>query len=87
MDGRPALLDSPKCKTLRKGLAGGFCYRRIKTANERYTDEPDKNHYSHICEAAEYALQGEGEGREAVYGKPQFQQPVQINKYNPMRRK
>lgn len=64
IDGRPAFLLSPKCKTLRKGMAGGFCYKRVQVAgDEKYKDEPDKNKYSHVCEAAEYALQGAGEGK------------------------
>jgi hypothetical protein len=51
---------------IRKGLQGGFCYRRIQVSGEKYTDEPDKNEYSHPVEALEYALQGEGEGRQAL---------------------
>ncbi|WP_299083188.1 hypothetical protein [uncultured Paraglaciecola sp.] len=86
MDGRPALLISPKCKMLRKGLAGGFCYKRVQVSGEKYADKPDKSEYSHIVEAAEYALQGEGEGSAAVHGKPAFRAPVKINQYNPMRR-
>ena len=66
MDGKPALIISPKCKMLRKGLAGGFCYRRLQTTGEKYTDEPDKNEYSHIVEALEYVLYGEGEGQQAL---------------------
>lgn len=67
MDGRPRLRISPKAKLIRKGLAGGFCYRRLKVSgDERYTDVPDKNMYSHPVEALEYALLGGGEGREAL---------------------
>lgn len=67
MDQRSAFLLSPKCSVLRKGLMGGFCYRRIKVpGSERYTEHPDKNHFSHIVEALEYAFQGDGEGRAAV---------------------
>lgn len=66
MDGKPRLILLPKCKMIRKGLQGGFCYRRIQVSNERYSEEPDKNEYSHPVEALEYALQGEGEGREAL---------------------
>lgn len=85
MDGKPAFLLSPKCKTVRKGLAGGFCYRRIQTTGEKYTDEPDKNEYSHPVEAMEYGLQGGGEGREATIGAgSNFRQPVVINKYSPL---
>ena len=67
MDGKPAFLISPKCKMWRKGLAGGFCYKRVQVAgDERYKDEPDKNKYSHVCEAGEYGLMSAGEGRKAL---------------------
>jgi len=55
IDGEPGLLVSPKCKTLRKGFQGGYQYRRMQTSGERYTDKPDKNQYSHIHDAAQYA--------------------------------
>lgn len=52
---------------IRKGLAGGFQFRRLKVAgDERYTDEPDKGIYSHPVEALEYCLLGEGEGQAAL---------------------
>ena len=67
MDGKPALRISPKAKMIRKGLMGGFAYRRLKIAGtERFTDLPDKNMYSHPVEACEYALMGSGEGRDAL---------------------
>jgi hypothetical protein len=66
MDGRPAFLISPRCKVLRKGLAGGFCYRRLQVSGDKYTEEPEKNEYSHIVEACEYALMGSGEGDVAL---------------------
>lgn len=60
--GGPGILFSPKCKTLRKGLKGGFQYRRVKVAGtERYQDKPDKSSYSHVCEAQEYGLMDGGE--------------------------
>lgn len=66
-DGKPALLVSPRAKMIRKGLAGGFCFRRLKVAGtERYTDEPDKNAYSHPVEGLEYAMIGLGEGQTAL---------------------
>jgi hypothetical protein len=71
LDGRPAFVISPAMRMLRKGLQGGFHYRRIQIAGtERYTDEPDKNEYSHVVESAEYALLGGGERatrREVAY--------------------
>ena len=67
MDGKPALLISPKCKTIRKGLNGGFCFRRVQVAGDaRYMDEPDKNSYSHVVEGLEYGLLGAGEGHVAI---------------------
>ena len=67
MDGKPAFQISPKCKMLRKGLMGGFCYRKLKIPGEdRFHQAPDKNIYSHIVESAEYALLSEGEGVAAL---------------------
>lgn len=66
MDGKPRLIILPKAKTTRKGLQGGFCYRRLNVSGEKYTEEPDKNEFSHPVEALEYGLQGEGEGRQAL---------------------
>ena len=37
---------------------------------ERYTDEPDKNEFSHVVESGEYALLGGGEratARQSAY--------------------
>jgi hypothetical protein len=51
----PGLLVSPKAHMIRRGLMGGFRYKRIQvTGDERYQDVPDKNKFSHPCEAAEY---------------------------------
>jgi len=66
MDGKPRFVILPKAKMVRKGLQGGFCYRRIMVSGEKYTEDPDKNEYSHPVEALEYGLQGEGEGRSAI---------------------
>ena len=60
---------------IRKGLQGGFCYRRVQTSGERYSDQPDKNEYSHPVEALEYGLQGEGEGRSALRRDSNFAKP------------
>jgi len=63
----PGLVVSPKCKMTRKGLMGGFQYRRLKLSGEsRYTDEPDKNTYSHYVEAMEYGMLGGGENVSAL---------------------
>ena len=63
----PGFLISPKCKMTRKGLMGGFQYRRLKlVGQERYTDDPDKNAYSHYVEALEYGMLGGGENVTAL---------------------
>lgn len=83
MDGKPAFMVSPKAKMLRKGLMGGFCYRRVQVAGDaRYTDEPDKNIYSHICEACEYGMMAGGEGRDAIRVSNGFQNPVQMKDWD-----
>jgi hypothetical protein len=62
VSGQPGVLISPKCKVFRKGLKGAWCYKRIKVSGaERYKDEPDKNYWSHVCEAGEYGLMDAGE--------------------------
>ncbi len=77
MDGKPRFLVTAKCRMIRKGLQGGFCYRRVMVSGEKYTDEPDKNEYSHPVEALEYALQGEGEGRQALSRRGALTKPHQ----------
>lgn len=81
MDGKPGFMISPKCKRWRKGLNGGFCYKRVQVSgDEKYKDEPDKNMYSHICEAGEYDLMGYGEGRKAIRpAKPPELKPAQAS--------
>lgn len=80
MDGRPALLVSPRCRYFRKGLAGGYRYKRVQVAgDERYHDKPDKTIYSHVVEAGEYAMLGAGEGVSVITPHhPHGSQPVQV---------
>ncbi len=60
--GLPGLLVSPNCVNFRKGMSGGFCYKRVSIAGEeRYRDVPDKNKYSHVVEAGEYGIMDGGE--------------------------
>ena len=80
MDGKPRFILLPKCKVTRKGMQGGFKYRRVLISEEKYSEEPDKNEYSHPVEALEYALQGEGEGRSAlIRADNNFNKPVILN--------
>lgn len=67
MTGRPQLVISPKCRMLRKALAGGYKYRRINTSGaDRYADKPDKNMYSHVAEALQYLCVGQGHGYDLI---------------------
>ena len=67
MDGKPGFLISPKCKVARKGMAGGYRYKRLQVSgDERFEDKPDKNKYSHPCEAGQYLMIGAGEGAALV---------------------
>ena len=67
IDGMPGLIIHPECRTLRKGMAGGYNYRRLQVSGEeRYRDVPDKNMYSHVCEAGQYMLVGAGEARTLI---------------------
>lgn len=52
--GKPAFALDPSCRMLKYGLQGGFHYREIQGKTGRYEDKPDKNEYSHPCEALEY---------------------------------
>lgn len=60
--GQPTMLLDPCCSMLRKGFNGGYKYRRIQVVGEeRYTEEPTKNAYSHPHDALQYvALEGGG---------------------------
>lgn len=89
MDARPAYLISPRQKKLRKGLGGGFHYRKLQVSgpDERYSDEPEKNEYSHPVEAEEYMRLGAGEGQAALR-RPQEMRPgrmqeTAVSEWNP----
>ncbi|MGE5622303.1 MAG: TerL, partial [Bacillota bacterium] len=62
IDGEPGFLIHPDCKITRKGMQGGYMFKRVKVAgDERYRDVPDKNRFSHPCEAGQYLMLGAGE--------------------------
>lgn len=64
--GEPAILIDPSCKTLIRGLAGAYHYRRMNVTGYegRYTDKPEKTPESHTVEAAHYILVGGGVAQE-----------------------
>ncbi len=56
--GEPAYQLSPSCKMLRRGKLGGYQYKRIQKAGEKYKDKPDKGIYSHVSDAEQYLALG-----------------------------
>jgi hypothetical protein len=67
IDGKPGLVIDPRCKMLRKAMAGAYHYKRVEvTGAERYQDKPDKGIYSHVAESLQYLCLGAGEGREVI---------------------
>jgi hypothetical protein len=71
ISGEPGLLIDPSCKNVRKGLGSKYIYKRIKVVgDDRYRNEPDKNWWSHVCESAQHAMLGAGEGERIVHNMP-----------------
>lgn len=68
--GQPMFVMDPCCKVLRKGFNGGYKYRRIQViGEERFTEEPSKNKYSHPHDALQYVAMESG-GIQATKSKP-----------------
>jgi hypothetical protein len=83
---QPAILISDKCKTLRKGLNGGYQYRRVNVSGEKFAEKPDKGIYSHICNAFEFLIDGTGASIELKSSnRYKDSKPIRINtSYNPL---
>ena len=64
IDGKPRLVISRSMNRLRKGLGGRYMYKKVAIpGEERFHEKPDKNAWSHVCEALQYVLLGGGEGK------------------------
>jgi hypothetical protein len=94
-EGRPAITISPKdertgmgCATLIAALDGGWHYRRMKVAGERYAEEPEKDEYSDPADGLGYLLLGGGEGRRVLTGSSEPKKPTQTKRadYNPFKK-
>lgn len=67
MNGEPGLIVDPSCRYLRRAMAGGYKYRLMQiSGEERFHEAPEKNIYSHVAEALQYAMVGAGEARAVV---------------------
>jgi len=66
-DGLPRFqIDRVNCPVTFAAMKGGYQRRRLKTREERYAGEAEKNRYSHPAEALQYAMVGEGEAKHLV---------------------
>lgn len=66
ISGRPGLLINKKgCPRLTKALSGAWAFRRLQVSGseERYSEKPSKDMYSHPAEAFGYWMLGGGEGK------------------------
>ena len=75
--------DSPACPRLRKALAGGYHYRRVQVAGERYADRPEKNECPPRADALQYLMLGGGEAR-ALLSRGEQQTVTALVDFNPM---
>jgi len=64
VNGDPALVIHPRCKTLRAACISEYHFRKMKVAGgDRYAEEPNKTHpHGDIAEALQYLMLGGGEG-------------------------
>jgi hypothetical protein len=82
-DGKPCLILSPFCRSLKVGMAGRYHNEKDEDGELR----PDKGPYSHLCEAAEYLVMGMGEGRRMIGHVPIGElRPARVYKQKTMRR-
>jgi hypothetical protein len=51
--GRPKILFDPRCTRLIDGMSGGYKYKE-RHGTQEFSEIPDKNKFSHICEALQY---------------------------------
>lgn len=83
--GEPCLLIHRRAKTLRKGMAGGYHYLRVKVSgDERYQSIPNKNRYSHPCDGLQYLLLGGGEYERIIDSGNEPTRPDTVDDYTPM---
>jgi hypothetical protein len=67
--GKPAFLVGPKAPIVRKGLAGGYKFKRLQVSGEsKFQEVPDKGRYSHPCDALQYLMLGAVGGDRVVGG-------------------
>jgi hypothetical protein len=84
----PGVLIDPSCKHLIKGFEGGYHYRRLQVSgSEKFDDSPNKNRFSHVHDALQYAMLGGGEGRALMQGQNQNRVTVRERNWDVFARK
>jgi hypothetical protein len=79
--GKPMFVLHPNCKTVRKGLMGGYHYRKVHISGNVFENKPHKNSFSHPLDALTYAgawLFGQ-ELREPREDSLQFREPSALD--------
>jgi hypothetical protein len=78
VDGKPGMQIHPRCTTYRKGMSGGYHRKRVQVVGDvRYHDQPNKNKYSHVCEADQYDAVSAGDHRHVTTSREQQERPRQ----------
>lgn len=75
----PGFLVDRSCTMLRAGLAGKWYRKQIQTKAERYTERPEKNDWSHVCDGAGLMLVGGGELHTFKHGRHPAAAAAQVN--------
>jgi hypothetical protein len=75
----------PGAPTLRSGFLGGYRIRRLQVAGAtRFASEPEKNIFSHVHDALQYACLGTGAGRQLLRGPRPPQKARASASYSPL---
>lgn len=73
-DGTAAILfDEDRCPTLIRAMGGGYRYAKTRAGNRKPT--PDKNEYSHIADALQYACLSAHGGMAGLFAKKMAHRP------------
>ncbi|GMW01477.1 MAG: hypothetical protein AMXMBFR84_26140 [Candidatus Hydrogenedentota bacterium] len=79
--GKPALQVDPSCTMLIDAMNGGYTFKRVQViggaGDEKFKEEPDKNDYSHISDALQYAILG---ARKPVQSNPTARRAIQTRR-------
>jgi hypothetical protein len=75
LEGKPGLIVGPQAPFIREGFNGRYYYRKMNTADagdERVTNAPEKNMFSHPHDALQYVCYGAThQSSESMFGNRQ----------------